>query len=171
MADVHASMGVILRDFQGVQSSHELLVKIADTTTLAQIVTDVAAYCAVLNPLTGGEGVNVWVRLNIPSTGLKTGPVANMEMGNGALFSFGKTGMGGKVSIMVPAWDTTCDTSGKPDPTKSEVSDWISWIQANGTHLAVETREHVIPTGFLGVRSNGRNHRKALTKNTFTPGS
>lgn len=170
MADVFASLGVILRDYQGVQSSHELTVKIPDTTTLAQLVTDVAAYCTVLDPLTGAEGINVWLRLNIPSTGLKTGPVAAQEMQNGALFSFGKTGMGGKTSIVVPAWDSSCDTSGKPDPTKTEVNAWISWIQANGTHLAVVTRERVTLTGFLGVRSNGRNHRKALTKNTFTPG-
>lgn len=170
MADVHASLGVILRDFQSVQASHELLVKIADTTTLAQLVTDIQAYCAVLDPITGAMGVNAWLRLNIPSTGLKTSPVASMEMSNGSLFSFGKVGMSGQVSIVVPAWDTSCDTSNKPDPTKTEVAAWVSWIQANGTHLVVETREHVVPSGFLGVRSNTRNHRKALTRKTFTPG-
>lgn len=166
MANVYGSLGVILRDGSGVQGSHELIVQIADTTTLAQLAADVAAYSVVLNNLTALEGVNAWVRLNFATTGLRTSPLDTTRFGDGALFSFGKTGMSGKVSIMVPGLQTNCLTGGAPSPDETDTAAWISWIQANGTHFQVVTREHVVPSGFLECRLNDRDSRKALTKKT-----
>ena len=166
MANVPCTLGVILKDAAGVQVSHELNVAIPEATTLTALMAGVAAYAAVLNPLTDDAGVNAWVRVNAPTTGLRTSPNAGASNVEGGLFTFGKTGMTGKVSLVVPAMQISCLPGGGPNPSEVDTLAWITWIQANATPFSVVDRDQVKLTGFLGSRFTSRNRRKALTRKT-----
>jgi len=141
-------------------------VVIADTTTLAQLATDIAAYSVVVNPLTGVASARANLGLIFPSTGWKTSASTGKRMSEGGLFSFGVTGQRRRYSITIPGFDETCILNGGPQPTETDTAAWISWVQANGTHIAVESNGEDSLTGFLDCKLNSRNSRKNLTKKT-----
>lgn len=168
MADIHGVLGVGIKDSIGVKASQQQFVKAADTTTLAQIQTDVNTYLGKLDPVTDGVVSSVQLLLRLPFSGLKSSPTAFNEVGSGALFQFHQTVSDYKQSILVPAWAEALISSGHVVITGAAAT-WWDWFINGGVHLFSESKARNAMDAFLAGELVTRKHRKSETRVSFTP--
>lgn len=167
MATVHGIVGIRLKDNLGIVTSHSLFVSLADTTTMAAIVTAVQTYCGLLDPITDAMGVDAHFTLIFPSTGLKTAVAVDNPLGNGGLFSFSLVSNPYKFSVLVPAFAEAKISGSKINLTDSAVSTWFNWLRTNGTPLQVESKSRIALDAFLSSELVTRKHRKSETKVSY----
>ena len=167
MATAYGIVGIRLKDWLGIITSHQLFVSLADTTTVAQVIADVQTYCGLLDPITDAAGVIAHFELVFPSTGLKTGVAVNNELGAGALFSFGQVSSPYKFSVLVPAMAEGKILNGKVNLGDTDVINYENWLQTNATHLQVTSKARNALSGFLSSELVTRKHRKSETRVSY----
>lgn len=167
MATAYGIVGIRLKDWLGIITSHQLFVSLSDATTVAQIIADVQTYCAVLDPVTDAAGVVAHFELVFPSTGLKTSTSVNNELGNGALFSYGQANSPYKFSVLVPAMAEGKISASKVNLSDAAVIAYYTWLSTNGTHLQVTSKARNALSGFLSSQLVTRKHRKSETRVSF----
>ncbi len=168
MADLYGDLSIRLIDSEGVSAAYPLYLKIADTTTLAQIITDVAAYCALLDPLTDARGSSVSIRLTLPTTGLKSVITVNNQVSNAGAFGFQLYQQPGTGTILIPAFAEAQMVNGKINMEATAVSNWTDWIAGNATHLAVTDDSRFLMNAVKSSFKATRKHRKSQTRTSFT---
>ena len=162
MANYFGSLSIRLKDFMGVKAPHLVYFQVADSHTVADLVTATADYCALLDPLTDAMGVSVQLKLDMPTTNLKSSVSVNNRLSNAGLFTFQQANIGNAYSIVIPAFAEAQIANGKVILTTGDPADlWIGGIKANPAVLLKESNvRNALPT-FLSCKLPDRKHRKA----------
>jgi hypothetical protein len=165
MANYLSIMAIEVQDVLGVTVSHDVFVEVADTTTVAQIVTATQAYCALLDPLTDGAGVGAHVTLSFPSTGMKTGPTAlGSPVEQTLLTNFSQAGSRYKFAIDVPTLAKGKIVNGKVDPLDTDVAAWKAWLLAAHTGIQASSKFGNLLQALLDLTITFRKHRRSENK-------
>lgn len=165
MADYLGYRSVSLKDELGTPASHLVYVKVADTTTVAQLVADAQAYFALVDPVTGLEGIMGNFSVVFPSTGLKTSPSANIEANDVLIADFSRTGSNHKFGIEVPGIAAAMIENGKVKISDSDFIAWKNYLLAAHTGIQACSNELQLLAGFL---SGAIGDRKSKGKRTRT---
>jgi hypothetical protein len=171
MADLYGVVGIRLKDKNGQIVSHEFFARFPDTDTLAQIQTDLQAYCVLLDPMTDCAGVKGHFIVDFPSTGLKTSPSVKNPLSYGGLVDFGDGTTPYKASILVPGIAEALTTTGKIDITDADFIAWQTWLRTGTSHVYPVSKAKNALTGFLSCKCVTRKHRKGLSQLTTQPGT
>lgn len=168
MADVILLNSIQVQDYLGVPSSHDIFLKMPDTTTLAQVITKMQAYQTLFDAVTGGQQMANTVRVFVPFTGgLKASPVAGDETEKTGLFNFSQFGTRYKNGINVPAIRETLITSGKIDLSAGAITAWVTWLLDTATGYTVVTKLGAAILALLDALISFRKHRKAESRRSF----
>ena len=160
MANAQVLLSVGLEDDMGVKTRQTLNTVVADTATIAQLITDAQAYCAILDPVTDALGLNVHIEIIAASTGLKTATTVKDPLENGALFTFDVTGTRYHYSVLVPSFAEAKRTGAKVDLADADVLAYYTWLHTNGTHYQVVDKGWAALSTFRRFKLNARKHRK-----------
>jgi len=149
MADYLGYRSVSLKDELGTPTSQLVYVKIADATTVAQIVADAQAYFALLDPVTGLEGIMGSLTVVFPSTGLKTSPTASIEANDVLIADFSRTGSNHKFGVEVPGIASAMIENGKVKISDTDFVAWKNYLLAAHTGIQACSNELQLLSGFL----------------------
>lgn len=104
MALAHGSAQWRLVDYQGVTVSKTIYFQVDDAKTVAQIVSDLTAFAALLDGVTDAATAGIAsLDISFSPTGLKTTAVQGNPVGEGILSTFSQTGVPLAYSDLVPA--------------------------------------------------------------------
>lgn len=169
MANAELLISTVLKDLNGNSTPQQAYADAADTVTLAQLITAVQAYQALLDPVTDALLVKVSVSVNVPLAGGLKGTAGPNPIIAGALFTYPKTGQENRSwGQVTPAWAQAKIASGAVDLTDTAVQNYYkNWAQNNITNL----------TSFLSnnweglqpakrVKLNDRSHEREYNRNS-----
>jgi hypothetical protein len=171
MADLFAHLSVQLTDALGVTASVPYYLSIADTQTVAELNTAMAAILTDLDPVTGAAIANATVNISVTLPGgIKATPAAGSEVERGGLFNWSQLGIKYKFGVLVPALKQSVIVNGKINLADAAVSTWnalmstvggdVSWV-STGFHDLEVLRDALIVF---------RKHRKAESRRSSEVG-
>ncbi len=168
MANVIAIVSVEMLDSLGIQVSHDLFVECADTKTLADVNTFLAAYLPKLDAITDAQITGVKYKMvgTLPG-GLKASPAAHSEVEKTGLFNFSQADSAYKFGIDVPAISDGVIVNGKVDLTNSDVSTFYGFITTVTQGFTIVSKFVKALGALLDVLISFRKHRKAETRRSF----
>lgn len=111
MATVFGNAQWRITDYQGVSTSKVIYFSCSDAATVAQIVTDLTAFAALLDGVTDGAGSVASFDIEF-SPALKGTPLQGNPLGEGALTTFNQTGVALAYSDLVPAFKSSLISNG-----------------------------------------------------------
>lgn len=113
MAIAHGNAQWRLADYQGVTVSKTIYFQVDDAKTVAQIVTDLTAFAALLDGVTDAATAGIAsLDIQFAPTGLKTTAVQGNPVGEGGLTTFSQTAVALAFSDLVPAFKSSLIVSG-----------------------------------------------------------
>lgn len=164
MATYLALISISQRDYLGTKASLDTYVNIVDTGTVAQVATQVAAYVALVGAIVGPEGLDVQVKIHLPTTGLPSSPVAGSENEKTALFDFTQDNSRYLSSVDVPGILESKIVNGKIDLTDADISAFLTWFTSSHTPLSVVSKYGNVLQLFQTAALTFRKHRRSLNR-------
>lgn len=164
MANLHCVGSVRLKDTEGVITSKDQFFLVADTVTLATIVTQMQAFYALLDKVTDAAGVQGQFLIRFPSTGLKTSATVKNGLSNTGAFSFSQTGSLYTHLDDVPAFAEAKITGSKVDLTDADVIAYYQWFTGAHSGLQPVGKYDNNLNSFLEFKLATRKHRRPLTR-------
>jgi hypothetical protein len=137
MANVQVKTSLSLQDYLGVRGAMQFNQTLADTTTLADLVTAAQTLETTMDAVTGAAIIEGRVTI-IPALadGLKAA-IAGDDLEKTLLINFAQTGLGNKYGIDIPGVRPTVLTSGVPNPSNAAVAALVALIEGNYTSAAL----------------------------------
>jgi hypothetical protein len=167
MAVIHGILSVRLKDYMGVISTHDIFVQVGDDTTLAEVVSAAGTYFLLLDPLTDAMGVIAHFTMLFASTGMKSAVTVENRLDDIGLFAFTQPGAPYKFSEVIPAFAEGKQANGGVNLADEDVQDWLTYIEATGVDLQVESKARIKLGAFLSCQLADRKHRKAVTRVSY----
>lgn len=144
MANLDLLISTLLTDLDSADTPQQVYAQVADTVTLAQLVTAIQAYQSVLDNVTDALLSNSKVTITIPIvSGLKStpgpNPIIKGAIFNGLLVGFTNRSYG----QTTPAWAQAKIVGGKVAVTDTQVVSYINtWSTAPITNLGKLLSNH-----------------------------
>lgn len=161
-----------IEDYLGVSTTHDIFLNVADTVTLATIVSTMQGYQALLDDMTGGAQRKATLRMNIPvAGGNRTVPEDGDETEMTGLFNFSQVGSTYKNGIDVPALNGLLVVNGRIDLTNAAVGSWVTWLTSAHTNITPTSKFQLDFVGLLDALISFRKHRKSQTRRSIEVGS
>lgn len=138
MANVVVEFSVSLLDYMGVRGSTNFVADMADTTTIAALVTKAQTLETTIDAVTGAAILGSAVRI-LPVTvgGIKTTGIAGADLEKTLLINFAQSGMSHKYGVDIPGVDPAVLTAGRPDPTSAAIIALVALLEGNYTSAAL----------------------------------
>lgn len=171
MASVYGIESFTIVDRYGTKKPTQLPVSIADSQTLAQLVTDWGATGTVLDGVTDGQIVGGHILIpRQPLGGWGSSPGASSFVERNGNFNFNDNTTKYKFPISVPSFDQALEAAGKIDLTNAAVAAFVSLITGGFTGgTFVNTGYHVL-TALADAFLSTRKSRKQLDRSTYELG-
>ena len=165
MAIVHCLLTVGVEDWMGNRATNRQYFECDDADTLAQIISDFQAYCAVLNAITDGAGYDGRIEILTPPVGMKSTATVGNPLATGGLFTFSQDNIGNVFSSLVPALRQTEIVNGKINiASGTPAHDYLTLLTTGGTYLTYDSQVFNNLVAFLRCDINTRKHRRNQTK-------
>lgn len=171
MADLFAHLSVQLTDSLGVTASVPYYLSIADTQTIDDLNTAMAAILTDLDAVTGAVIANATVNIDVTLPGgIKATPIAGSEVERGALFNWSQLGIKYKFGILVPALRSTLIVNGKINLADAAVSAWNALMSTIGGDVDWVSTANIDLEVLRDALIVFRKHRKAESRRSFEVG-
>lgn len=170
MADYLTIISVKLKDYLGVVTPHDIFVRVADSVTLATLVTQAQAYFALLDDVTDEAGISAHATIKFASTGLKTSTSVNNPVSLTGLATFAQASSDYVYSIDIPGVADALISGGQIDTSLTPWADWKNWLLAAHSGIQGCSKFNNLLTSFLGSTITNRSHRKALNRKSTESG-
>jgi hypothetical protein len=169
MATLNGLLSCTIKDHLGVETSFPMYFTVADTTTLAQAITDTADYQAKLDATIDGQIIACELKLTVPlEVGIKTSPNTTAEVERNALANFSQATYKYKQGFAIPTIAEDLILNGKVnlDPALA-FSIFINLLISGSTHLKYASKFLQALLALLDVVITFRKHRKRETAVSF----
>lgn len=166
MANIHCIGSVTLQDTEGTKVSQDQFFLVADTVTLATIITQMQAYCALLDPVTDAAGLICRFEIKFASTGLKTGPTVQNPVENNGLFTFSQLSSSYVFTEPVPSLAESKISGSKVDLTDADIIAYYQWFTTAHSGLQPVGKYDNNLQSFLKFKLATRKHRKSQSQLT-----
>lgn len=169
MATAHGILSWRLVDKFGVQVAKELFVQFADTTTIAEVVTDAGTLATALNAVTDmATAGQAHFTLNFTPANLKTTPTTDGNPASvGLLTTLSQTGSPYTFADLVPGIAKAVAPTGKViETTGSAYETYETALVTAGAHLTVESKSWLALAAAIRNKIVTRKHRKQETRMT-----
>jgi hypothetical protein len=171
VADVFGLVSIQQEDYLGVSTSFDLPIKTADSNTIATLATQLQAFQAVYDPMTGAVIRKVTLKLNMPAdSGNKTDPVAGCENEKTGLFNYSQTGSVYKYGIDVPGIDEALIVDGKINLTDAIVEAFDAWLKIAHSNVQAVSKYGLVLVALLDALLSFRKHRRAENRRSYEIG-
>lgn len=169
MANYQAIVSIGLQDWLGVEVPLDAFVTIADTTTIAQVVSYVQAWCALVDPCTDAMGVLAHFKLQFASTGLKTAPTSpGSPVEQTLLSNYAQNGSPYKSPLDLPSIAQAKIVNGKVSPTDTDIAAFTGYLLALHTGIQGVSKFGNILQAVTDNAITFRKHRKSENKKSTT---
>jgi len=156
-------------DKLGVEVSMPLYVRLDDTKTLAQVLTDANLLGQQLDPISDSQITDFEVRIKNGSgvSGGKSSPAATAENERTGLFNFSQSTSPYKFGIDVPSIADSKIVNGKIDLANADIAAFIAAMIAAGTAATPESTSLYTLLALLDALLTFRKHRRAESRRSF----
>lgn len=162
MADLQVLLSIAQEDYLGVPVSHDIFLKVADTTTLATLASTIQEYQVLYDGITGAKLTASTAKVDVPiAGGCKASPVSGDENEMTGLFNMHQGTSKYKYGIDVPGIKTALITNGKIDLTNANIVSWLTWLTSAHTTITVVSKFLLALGGLIDALISFRKHRKA----------
>lgn len=152
-------------DKYGIPGQTSVTVSIDDTTTVAQVLTDLSSFSNDLSTLTQGVGVKESVLIEIPTGNDPSTALGDIE--KGALLNFANATTTFKTGIYIPdVAPAILNGSGLIDLTNTDVQAFITFVTSVHTAITIVTKGLQALTALVDALLSFRKHRKPLSRKT-----
>lgn len=162
MALAHGTAQWRLIDYLGVKVSKIIYFQVDDAKTIANVVSDLTGFAALLNGVTDAATAGIAsLDINFAPTGLKTVPNVGNAIALGALSTFSQVGVPNAFSDQVPAVAQAIISNGHIIETPGSAyalyrADFLTAL----TNIQLESNQERLLSAFRGNDINTRKHRK-----------
>lgn len=162
MATVQGSAQWRLVDIEGVETSKVIYFQTPDTTTVAQLVSDLSGFAPLLDGVTDAATTgNASLSIEFSPGAIKTTPNPITPLGNGLMTTFSQTAVPLAFSDLVPAVAAAIVTGGKVDLTPGNAyALYRAAFLAPLTHITLESNQQRTLAAFRRLRLTTRKHRR-----------
>lgn len=169
MADILVTMSYRYLDDLGVVTSDDhIVLKVADTTTLATLQTITNGLTAVLDAATDAQITLITAKADMNISGAKSAPVNGSEVERTGLINMTQTGVPWKYGVPVPSIaESLIDASGKIDIVTGAIPALVAWLEAAHSGAIPVSKYGLALAGLADVLISFRKHRKAETRRSL----
>lgn len=162
MALAHGTAQWRVVDYQGVVVSKTIYFQVDDAKTVANIVSDLTAFAALLDGVTDAATAGVAsLDINFAPTGLKTTAVKGNPIGEGILSTFSQTGVPLAYSDLVPAAKAAIISGGHVIETPGSAYDlYRAEFLTPLANITLESNSERTLSAFRRNKLNTRKHRR-----------
>lgn len=165
MANLLTLVSTEVLDSLGVVTTQDIFLEVPDTTTLATLTTQVQAYQALLDGITGSALKKTFARIEIPlAGGVKGSAVAGSANEETMLANFSQTGSTYKNGIDVPAVASQLIVNGKIDLSNAGLQAWITWLTSAHSGIQAVSKFVLTLVALVDALITFRKHRKAESR-------
>jgi len=156
-------------DKLGVETSMPIYLKIDDTKTIAQLVTDANLLGQQVDPISDSQITDFEVRIKNGGgvSGGKSAPAATAENERTGLFNFSQVTSPYKYGVDVPAIADSKISGGKINLSDSDIAAFIAALVAAGTAATPESTSLYTLVALLDALLTFRKHRRAESRRSF----
>jgi len=131
MANVVVESSLSLQDYQGVRGSTRFLQSLADTTTIADLVTALQTLETTVDGVTGAAIIEGRLTVIPPLVDGLKGAVAGADLEKTMLVNFSQSGAPGRFGIDIPGINPAKLTGGKIVLTQTQIAALTALIEGN----------------------------------------